>query len=454
MAYTRQASIFANLVPLLGPIEPTSENAALAFSGTTLSTAQNNCSSWMPGAAVRGDQEVFVTQGTASASSNQSRIFMCLQRPGSPTAFSQGCTGYALAWDGVGGGMKIQRADGAGFNVIATGTAYTATPGDVLTLLRRGGVLYGLVNGVVFVRVSDGTYDSGLYGVRIGSLAWTLSDFGGGKVNPDPFAPVTQLLDWTNRADETPLSNGGTWTTPAWTGQAGATLNLASNTIRTAAQFGSYRQTAAWIRDQITFDQEAYFTIAAWNTGALFGQAGVLLRLTEPGTSRCRYMYGAMEWDGSGIITLLGGSGGQVAGQGINSYFTSSNITLTPTASDVFCVRTRGVEMEFLYRRSTSPEWERLWRDVLVMAPVNGFDPGRGGQGRYGQFYGIGVYCSSPVAATDIQLTNFGGGSLGSQTVNPETQTTWDNLLDDASLDQVYADMNPVAAYHEARRKR
>lgn len=53
----------------------------------------------------------------------------------------------------------------------------------------------------------------------------------------------------------------------------------------------------------------------------------------------------------------------------------------------------------------------------------------------------------------------YGGGSLNYQGA-VETQVSWDNLLDDAPLDALGADtsaaatFNPVAAFHEARRKR
>lgn len=192
--------------------------------------------------------------------------------------------------------------------------------------------------------------------------------------------PSTPILDSFNRADETPLSDGGNWAV-AQLDPSEIGMKLVSNVIKnqTGFQGADYRITS------FTANQEAFFTlIGKWSTdGAGFF---LLINLQSPTAvaTICGYLFTSYGSSGdvaelyridNGVLTLLGAT---VTGIAI-------------TVGDRFVARNRAGVLTFYQNKGSG------WKPLLVRNDTT-----------YGAGF-IGLGCDDNVA---ISLGVFGGGSV------------------------------------------
>lgn len=136
------------------------------------------------------------------------------------------------------------------------GTFTTQTQiGDVVEIWAIGNRIYGFVNGVMLWSVIDNDLTSGLAGITAqtadgpnSSQATTADNFSAGNILMPNL--TTLATDDFNRANETPVSQGGKWTT--YGGILNGLLGLVSHTLQNtdSGNDGSIYSGISWPNDQ------------------------------------------------------------------------------------------------------------------------------------------------------------------------------------------------------------
>lgn len=193
--------------------------------------------------------------------------------------------------------------------------------------------------------------------------------------------PTTSVLDDFNRANENPLSQGGNWPGPTYSGLS--TLQLLSNVVGSTGADGSRYRTE-------TFgpNSEAFLTVSTLGT-ASGHYVGVEVRVATPNTATIDTYEVAIEWGGVSwnAVTVYEVTNGSFAQLG-------ATITQSWTAGDGLGeeIIGSGANNITVYRRSGST-WSSLGQrsDATITAAGN---------------------ISAVIGSTTPRIDDFGGGTI------------------------------------------
>jgi hypothetical protein len=207
--------------------------------------------------------------------------------------------------------------------------------------------------------------------------------------------PTTAVLDNTTRADESPLSDGGKWTTPVRTGDE--QLQLVSNLVGAAGAASSFPN-AGWNNATFGPSSEAWYTINSWDTFNLGTVFFAYVNIQALGVAGPTYY---------GVDLTLNTAGNPnnltLRRTGANNWAVSEGLGLLPSpvvAGDQLGLRSNGQIIEAWFQHAGT--WTLVAsEDDAVKSGTTGLPAGFIGWGQ--QFPGIN--------GNPVRMSVFGGGT-------------------------------------------
>lgn len=239
-------------------------------------------------------------------------------------------TGYQFKWTQEAGGkmaVSLARWNSGTQTVLASKSSVTIPTGSTLAVSDENGTIRGwLIEGTSFsllLSVPDKTYSGGYAGISSSGSASHFKDFKAGTLQGSPKLEALPILDSMHRANEDPLSNGGTWLKTGWTNNAGRIHEFTccgltgqdwgsrynselSGAYWTPASFGEGSEgDAVSVEEQILSHWNAYQSIWLNMPSPGGAKSGYEIRWSELHEGEGRTVLTLSKWT-SGVQTILG----------------------------------------------------------------------------------------------------------------------------------------------------
>jgi RHS repeat-associated protein len=299
-----------------------------------------------------GDVEAYATIAATPDNNQDMYIYINLQQTGTP-----GWDGYRARWFhwiSVDGLYLEKVMDGVATRMVPPVQLDPAVSDTILIRNNAGRIeLWHKSGGTWILRLSavDGSFQGGKIGLGSNDEKGRWDEFGGtGSTTPPPTppsVPTTGVLDGFERANEDPLSQGGSWSPTPISG-AGETLEVLA--LAAGQNEGETVQANSFRSPEITGDAEVHARIAATPDNNQWFY--LYLHVQQPGTAGWDgYRAAWFHWistDGLYIQRVDNGVATTIAGP----------LALDPAVGDSLLMRRFGTALE-LWRKN-SATWTKL----------------------------------------------------------------------------------------------